>query len=711
MVSDNSQKDKPAADHPDRPADKPEKKSEGNWLSGEIQGIFGFVKKEVKQATEAVGTLVSSVESWTKVDDHTIRSKGGNTVKLVDSTNKDKATSQLFDYDWNQPLNWSDLVGPQPSQSANKAASGDPAQKQAADKTTSSSDSSRHSWIEDLFSGKELLQLFGKNTNGSETRADAKGDQKQPEPGKDFTQLGDGTKVSRDGSIEFSAAAEKARDSGQDVVHEWKDTTGKHKLEIKNHVVYYDNTEISDSKIIRKNGDQTTTLDKKTGTTDVQNSEGHFRQTRTSRGAIRTTRLQGDNYQYSQLGDGLSIQSATDGQQLAEQTERGLVARRPGSADLVLVHHGQSAEALAKQHRDKHDIFLDAQGHMGTYLKDGTFVRFVTAVENGKQVEIVSLAKGDTEVQITADGKHMRLRHGQGEWQAVPEDKIPEGLRKRIAGHVVKLDGDQQFDFKSGRLLTGNQVDWERGKDGKCVLHINNGPDVKQTDKHFELTNPDHPDKKPVIWDPEKHVLSTAIGTVSAEKTVFKDGDEIYIDGTIRWRNADGTYDLSDRHGNFRSSGGFNVTSDMRVNCPDGYSYNVRGGDASVIGSPAHAMSAADQASAVAAAVEGKAMVDFNDVGMLTDAQGNVAMLIATCMGSGDLQSVATLMAAEARLDGALSFALGRAQACAIANQMGVFSPTLIQEMENNIYGKTPLQAVQSDLDFHGLRKHRESLA
>ncbi len=662
MVSDSTQKkQEPKPDASKHQAEHDKQDSHENWLTSK-NGLLGLVIDEVK---EHVDSVVNAVESWVKVDDRTYKNKDGQTVTVVDSKQPDQKSAAVFEYDWNQ-LSWA--------------------------------------------------SLFASENVGQSSKNEAKAHSAK----RQTTELGDGTKITRDGSIEFSSMSQHdVGDGKKPIVHEWTDEHGeKHSLEIRNGSVYHNNTEISADRITRKTGDQTTTIEKNSRhAISVHDALGIFNQVFSADGVLRTLQMNGEAWKFEGKNKDWTLKNCSTGEQQAKITDNGLCVGKPDDPLLTLLNPDKKVDLNLLHSLQNQGVLVDKEGHMGTVLKDGTIVRLTTVKEGDKEVDIVSLTRNGIEIQISEDGRHMRMRQGKGPWNEVPVDKLPKELKQHFEGDDIQLDGHKRFDFKHRRITCdepgrGRRVLWE-SKRGQCsVVHIQDGPDVTIKNDKFEFQDPDHKDKAPCTWDAQTKTLKTPMATVSDEKTEFRTGNVIYTDGSASFLNANGTRDYVTSTFDYRAADGTRVNADGSVICGDGKTFSNAFGssvqDGHIIGSPEHAAVVAGQADTIAAVVEGKALIDFGDVQLLSDQQGNVSGLIAICMGRGDLGSVARLMSAMSRLSGALAYAVPRAQACEVARQMGIFAPGLIQEMEANIYGKSPRQAVRSDLEFHGLLNREE---
>jgi hypothetical protein len=666
MVSDSTQKKpEPKPDAQDHQPELEHKDADENWLASK-NGLLGLVIDEVK---EHVDSVVTAVESWVKVDDSTFKNKNGQTVTVVDSKQQEQKSAAVFEYDWNQ-LSWA--------------------------------------------------SLFASEHAGQQIGSESKNDGKTQSAKRQTTELGDGTKITRDGSIEFSSAGAETDDSKRHIVHEWTDEHGeKHRVELKNGCAYHNNTEVSASKITRKTGEQTTTIEKNSShAISVQDALGIFNQILTADGLLRTLQINGQSWKFEGKDNQWSLKDCSTGEQKAQITDNGLCVGKPDDPLLTLLNPGKKVDLDLLHSLKNQGVLVDKEGHMGTILQDGTIVRLTTIKQGDKEVDIVSLTKGDLEIQISEDGRHIRMRQGKGPWHEVAGDQLPKELRKHIDGDNIHLDGKKSFDFKHRRITCdepgrGRRVLWE-SKGGKCsVVHIEDGPVVTVKDNQFEFRDPKHEEKSPVNWDVRTKSLTTPLGTIYSDKTEFRTGNVFYTDGSGSFLNANGTRDIVNRNGDYCAADGTRINADGTVRCGDGKTFSNAYGssvqEGLVIGSPEHAAAVAGQADTIAAIVAGKALIDFNDIQQLSDQQGNVSGLIAICMGHGDLGSVVRLLSAMSRLSEALAYAVPRAQACEVARQMGIFAPGLIQEMEANIYGKSPLQAVRSDLEFHGLLKKQDA--
>ncbi len=487
--------------------------------------------------------------------------------------------------------------------------------------------------------------------------------------------------VKPDGTIEFQRHA--ASDS-HPLLHTWTDKHGnEHHLDIGSDGIHLNNYTITNDSIVRQSGDGgQCVFNKRTGEIDIDNKEGKF----TQKGKERTVHLTGDSCTYNCTGQNWSIKDAT-GRKEATFSNLG-VSSVNDDTTLTYVSPGQSAEKLA--HDTHPGIFVDHTGHMYSLLRDGTFVSFQPAAKGDNFADLFSFMKGDVELQMSSDGKHKRIRHGNGQWSDVADENIPKDIRQHISGHFIHLDDHRHFDLRLKHIFTednsGRHLDWEYRKNNLSVLHIVNGPDVQLVGGHFTLTDSHHPGRKPVIWDPQQQELTTAMGIVSQTVTRFSNGDQVYTDGHMRLRNNDGTYDNIDRQGNLRTADGTTVSSDGHIHTSDGQNYSASGsgrGDAATIGSPANADATAAQADSVAASVQGKSTVSLSDVQALIAEAGNIGALIATCMANGNLESVNRLMASQGTLTEALSRVLAKVQELDQSNQQ----PTLTQETNQELPG------------------------
>ncbi|GEM_PF-3038797 len=625
---------------------RPPEHKDGGGLFG---GIFGWVKKEASDAENAVSSLFSSKSGssgdWTKVNDHTLQNKAGETVTLANPG--DQSQARLFNYDWNNALTWADVVGAPPAHTTGSDVQG----------AQPGTDAGGNNWI----TGSMLLDLL---------QSDNPSPQK-PAAGQEVT-LQDGTTIGADGSIVFSKSDAASQSSGQKVEHDFKDAQGvEHKLLIQDHHVFYDNTDITANEIDRQDGTFETTIQKagpQKGTVSVTGAAGTFEQTTVNGQTVRAVSEGGSTYQVGT--NGTATVTDASGAPEAQLTSSGATARMPDGSKVVVTTAttGAGSDQAPPSAEAPTSGWLVDQNTKGlvTREKDGTIIR---VLPNG----VVSLMKGDVEIEITPDGKHMRMRRGNGDWQEVAnKGEVPANLRDKIQGTTIQSDNGQQYNMATKQVTVLDPhnrhhretiIDNSR-PDGPRV-HLRDGRIMQAQGPDIVIFNPSHPHQQPVVWHCRTGHLTGPMGDVGPDKTVLANGEEIYTDGTVRFRNADGTYDTYNAaDGSFDFADGTRVLADGTVETPDGWSSSGAFGDnaggpaASPMASPENARAAADQAIGVADAILGKSDLSTSDIGRAIGVEGSIASQIGIFMARGDLQTVARLMNAMTQLEGAINYAL-----------------------------------------------------
>lgn len=509
------------------------------------------------------------------------------------------------------------------------------------------------------------------------------------------------TRINADGSIEFSASAARANKMERSITHDWE-ANGSHHMECREGCIRLDDKVFTRERIIKQSGNDVCSIDKQCHSIEEINEAGSFSQKESSGKLERKLSLSGDSCSIRHSNGLWAIVDDTTERQIGSLNSQGVEINCTSKSTLTLTKPGLSAEQALLSTPSNHGIFADQHGNLSARLKDGTHMSYFTG--DKELGDYVLLKKDHTELFISADGKHLRLRQRDGQWSEIKPEEIPESLRKRVAAFQVRLDDEQTLDLRERQLFSSiggshKHIHWHCDKNKTSILHLKNGLQAQVKDGHLELANPGTPGQKPLTWDAEKQELSSAVGVMTADRFVARNGDEIYVSGLVRWKNRDGSFDEVDRDGNYKGHDGTTIDRNLNGQTSDGQRIDggIIRGDASSIGSPAHASAEADRAFGVAANIVGKAIIGYDDVESLVNESSNLAMLIATCMSRGDMNSVTRLMAAQAQVEGTLTFALSRAQACTIARQMGIFSAHLIQEMQENLYGKTPWQAARQE--------------
>jgi hypothetical protein len=353
------------------------------------------------------------------------------------------------------------------------------------------------------------------------------------------------------------------------------------------------------------------------------------------------------------------------------------------------------------------NVFMTTAGDLLAELPDGSTMQ--RRKEDGNVMmrlasgQVVLVEAGSGHVQILRDGKFEPLTSGTDE-----ADKAKEAL---IAGGI-QVSG-QTIAFQGGALdLKHQSIAW-RGANNEH--------------KHIDLsqTAPDAAGSQVTVKTETQTVVATGTNEV---KTTDADGNKYDTDLTkgdvrtpevyvapqeIRAKQNDGQEVIISKENEVAFDGGKgprlhrNGSQDLDEQTSTDSTGHVRSGSWSgsfagaAMAQRAQLETAATNTSMNARnnanCVYGKAaggMVTFSDISALNSELGDVSAMINQLAAAGATDLIGELQNSCAALIETINFATPKAAACQIAMERGITSPSMIKQIEDGTYGRSPEQAV-----------------
>jgi len=663
-------------------ADKSSAKESEGWLSKFAHSVWNVVEETTKEVKESLSGPLE------KTDSNTLKSAAGDTIHHVD---KEKDKDSVLYKDWDALFGWasSDKKKEGDGPSGDKLASAPKEDSSwlkdydwgAALKSAGSdaSDKSKGMGILDWFSPVEVGKFLYSQAKGS--GAADKGD---------YLQLDDGSKIYKDGSIEFSEAtarAMKEAKAGEKIVHEYTDAQGhKGYVEIVDGKVMHRSfdgreSEVTKDKIRYQDGKgNETRVDKLTGNVDVTNDKeglGYHKRKDADGKVVEelvtpagTYVKQGDQFTFKGL-DGSEIKcTATDIIRVFQQLDLEVRQQKQRITQ-------EQIDELRKGDKPAGVTTLaDNDGNILIRRADGTTV---WRRETG---EIAIILPDGAQFVVKKDGS-ISAKSPDGQVAHIDADNIPKQVSEVLGGELHKKDGKwsvrhRRLNFGRGMELDENgtftaKSDSDPEQAVTVKANAGGGSTVEGPDHFKTVTHRDAPvdlisaDGKKATWNQETHTLTTPEGVVMApNRTILWNQEQVLDDGTIIMDNGDrvnpdGSVDCAD---------GTHIDPDGTVHTPDGWKQgSAAGREGNYVASPEHTAAMVAEAEALAASVSSAmhgGSVDWSRISALSSQIASMGTLAGVLTAQGDMPGVIRVWGAQALASQAVDTAIRKAQGDAL---------------------------------------------
>jgi hypothetical protein len=342
-----------------------------------------------------------------------------------------------------------------------------------------------------------------------------------------------------------------------------------------------------------------------------------------------------------------------DGSTMQRRKEDGNVMMRLASGQVVLVEAGSGNVLI---------------------LHDGKFEALVSGSEEAKKAQ-AALNAGGIELadnKIAFQGGALDLTHQTIAWRG------PNNQRKHIdlsqtapdaAGSTVTVKTDTQTVVATGT----NQIQTTDTDGNKYDTNLTKG-DVRT---------------------PEVYVAPAEIRAKQndGKEVIIKSNNEVEFDGGKGPKlHKDGSMKLDEQTST-------DSTGHVHSGSWSGSFAGAAGAERAHLETAATntSMNARNNANNVYSKAAG-GMVTFNDISALNSELGDVSAMINQLAAAGATDLIGDLQNSCAALIETINFATPKAAACQIAMDKGITSPSVIKQIEDGTYGRSPEQAVSAVL-------------